>query len=167
MPRNSVAAIILVTLLLSSICLGQVATGTPPFGSFGGGPLDTVNLGNLNVHFAIPIMHKPGRGIPFTYDLSYDNAVWYPTGVSGSQVWTPVYNWGWRAVTEMAFGYISDTIFTLRCPGTGIHDGLFYTTASNFQYHDPYGATHRFPGIAKDYSDCPNPIMQDVNSFAS
>ena len=51
--------------LLASLGVAQVATGTPPYGSFGGGPFDTVNLGNLNVHFAIPVIHKAGRGMPF------------------------------------------------------------------------------------------------------
>ncbi|MGA7630598.1 MAG: hypothetical protein WCB11_07510, partial [Terriglobales bacterium] len=49
----------------TGVLSGQVATGTPPFGSFGGGPFDTVNLGNLNVHFAIPVLNKAGRGLPF------------------------------------------------------------------------------------------------------
>ena len=54
----------------------QVTTGAPPLGSFGGGP-DVINLANLNSHIAIPVLHKPGRGINFTYDLSYDTSVWY------------------------------------------------------------------------------------------
>lgn len=123
MPRN-VLAVFVVTLFFCGNCFSQVATGTPPFGSFGGGPFDTVNLGNLNIHLSVPIRHKAGRGIPFSYDLNYDNSVWYPAGVSGSQVWTPVYNWGWRAVTEMAVGYMSYSSFSGICPGTGIHDGL-------------------------------------------
>jgi len=47
----------------------QVQTGTSPFGSFGGGP-DVVNLGNLNSHLVIPVVHKPGRGTNFNYDLA-------------------------------------------------------------------------------------------------
>ncbi len=43
----------------------QVTTGTPPFGSFGGGP-DVVNLANLNAHWTVPVVHKPGRGTNFT-----------------------------------------------------------------------------------------------------
>jgi hypothetical protein len=38
-------SLILLTVRISS---AQVATGTPPFGSFGGGP-DVVNLANLNL----------------------------------------------------------------------------------------------------------------------
>lgn len=44
--------------------LAQVATGLPPFGSFGGGPFDTVNLADLDVHLQIPIVNKPGSGLP-------------------------------------------------------------------------------------------------------
>jgi hypothetical protein len=76
---------------------GQPATGLPPFGSFGGGPFDVVNNGNLNVHFGIPIVNKAGRGMPFQYTLTYDSSVWYPAGA-----WVPVTNWGWGAVTAVA-----------------------------------------------------------------
>lgn len=68
--------LILIMILLSRVVSAQVSTGTPASGSFGGGPFDTVNLGNLNVHFAIPVVHKAGRGMAFTYDLSYDSSVW-------------------------------------------------------------------------------------------
>lgn len=87
-------------LLGTGNAFGQVATGTPPFGSFGGGPFDTVNLGNLNVHFAIPVLHKAGRGMPFTYDLNYDSSVWTPTSVNGVMTWVPDSNFGWRGSTE-------------------------------------------------------------------
>jgi len=58
--------------------VGQVATGTPAFGSFGGGPFDTVNLGNLNVHFTVPMINKAGRGTTFNYNMAYDSSVWAP-----------------------------------------------------------------------------------------
>src|SRR5438445_1371551 len=82
---------------------GQVATGMPAFARFGGGPFDIVNLGNLNVHFTIPIVHKAGRGTPFTYDLSYDSSVWYPSGGT----WAHDPNWGWRGVAEAAAGLVT------------------------------------------------------------
>ena len=69
---------------LAPASFAQVATGTPPFGSFGGAP-DVVNLANLNDHHTIPIIHKAGRGTDFTYGLSYDSSVWYPVGVSPNQ----------------------------------------------------------------------------------
>jgi hypothetical protein len=67
-----------VVLLGAAIASGQVATGMPPFGTLGGGPFDIVNLGNLNVHFAIPVLNKAGRGAPFSYSLGYDSSIWFP-----------------------------------------------------------------------------------------
>src|SRR5678815_407923 len=100
--RHSVScsAFVLVLVLTSGVAVAQLATGTPRFGSFGGGPFDTVDLADLNVHFEIPVVSKAGRGMPFTYSLSYDSTVWYPVGVSGNQNWQPVLNWGWRGSTE-------------------------------------------------------------------
>jgi hypothetical protein len=62
------------------------ATGTPPFGSFGGGP-DVINLANLNSHITVPVLNKPGRGTNFTYDLSYDSSVWYPVTSGSTTTW--------------------------------------------------------------------------------
>jgi len=87
--RAGVLAFSFCCLFLNGLALGQVVTGTPKFGSFGGGPFDTVNLGNNNVHFAISVMNKAGRGLPFTYDLNYDSSIWYPVGAIGNQFWTP------------------------------------------------------------------------------
>src|SRR5207249_4223420 len=81
-------------------------TGTPPFGSYSGGP-DIINLANLNAHLTIPILSKPGRGIPFSYNLAYDSSVWFPVGSSGGQSWQPVLNFGWAGLTQVAVGYIS------------------------------------------------------------
>ena len=96
--------------ILTSVCCfstrAQVTTGTPPFGTFGGGP-DVINLANLNSHITVPVLHKAGRGLPFAYDLSYDTAVWYPTSLSGTLTWQPVYNWGWRGQSEANTGYVS------------------------------------------------------------
>src|ERR1700676_2299881 len=97
-------------IVLSSFASAQVATGTPQYGSFGGGPFDTVNLGNLNVHFAIPVLHKAGRGMPFTYDLSYDSSIWTPVTSNNVTQWQPVANWGWRGATEVATGYVSSDV---------------------------------------------------------
>jgi len=142
MRRNSLIALIVVTSLLTGTCLSQVASGTPPFGSFGGGPFDTAHLGNLNVHFSIPVVHKAGRGMPFTYGLSYDTSVWYPVGVSGSQTWTPVTTWGWRGVTEAAAGYVTYTSGQTKC----VDGGTWYwgTRYTGYAYHDPSGTVHHF-----------------------
>src|SRR5436853_6453042 len=55
------------TLLLAHAALSwQVSYGLQPFGSFSGGPFDIVNNQDLNVHFAIPVLNKAGRGLPST-----------------------------------------------------------------------------------------------------
>ena len=70
-------------IFLASLCHAQVDTGTPAYGSFGGGPFDAINLGNLNSHFAVPMVSKPGRKMGFSYAMAYDSSVWVPTGVPG------------------------------------------------------------------------------------
>ncbi len=68
MIRRAFLLLVLLTvpLFVASPASAQVATGTPPFGSFSGGP-DIVNLGNLNGHLTVHAMKKPGRGTNFTY----------------------------------------------------------------------------------------------------
>jgi len=134
---------ILVTLALATLPApllaqpAQPATGLPPFGSFSGGTFDTVNNGNLNVHFQIPIVNKAGRGTPFAYTLTYDSSVWYPTG----GVWMPVYNWGWKAATAVALtGSVSYGSSPQSCLGTN------FTVYAGWGYYDPYGVAHYFPG---------------------
>jgi RHS repeat-associated protein len=128
--------------LLSIYCgvaFAQVTTGTPPFGSFGGGPVDTINLANLNGHISIPVANKSGRGLPFTYNLGYDTSVWYPVGSSGSQTWQPVQNFGWISQTEGGAGYLAFTNFDY-CYG-----GYCTDITNNYYYHDPFGIPHSFP----------------------
>ncbi len=74
------APILLGMLAFAAVCsLAQPpATGLPPFGSFGGGPFDIVNSANLNVHFVVPVFGRPGRGLPLSYNLSYDSLIWEP-----------------------------------------------------------------------------------------
>jgi RHS repeat-associated protein len=140
--RSLLALVALV--LVASVASGQVKTGTPPFGSFGGGP-DMINLANLNSHISIPVLHRPGRGLNFTYDLSYDSSVWYP--VAGT--WQPVQSWGWRAATEAATGYISDSgTITGTCNPSGHAEIPGRITVSNWVYHDPFGISHSFSGSA-------------------
>src|SRR3984885_1432892 len=127
---------------------GTVATGTPAFGSFGGSPFDTVNLGNLNVHLTIPVLHKAGRGIPFSYDLSYDTSIWTTVTSNGITQWQPVDYWGWRAVTEVVSGWVSWSFTQTDCPPSGREKGGTESIWSNWIYHDRFGVAHHFPGVA-------------------
>lgn len=143
-------------VLLAATAVAQVSTGTPPLGSFSSGS-DVINLGNLNVHFAVPVISKPGRGTPFDYILSFDSSIWTPVTSSGVKSWQPTTNWGWRAITEASTGYISRQRVTVQCV---IDDGTEYIPPRppryanfpqyiNYQYHDPFGITHAgFTNIA-------------------
>src|SRR5215468_646255 len=112
---------VIVFFLSATSSHAQVTTGTPAFGSFAGGP-DIINLGNNNGHLPISVLHRLGRGgFNFTYDLSYDTSVWYPVGASGSQTWQFVTNWGWRGQTEVATGYISQSVSTIICHYTNVN----------------------------------------------
>ena len=155
---------IYVVLLLSSVvsrCLAQVQTGTPPFGTFGGGP-DVIDLGNLNVHVPVPMVHRAGRGTDFTYDLSYDNSIWYPVTSGSTKSWVNVPNWGWRAVTEVALGYISYTQTgpVSTCSGQGQK-----MTYSNWTYHDTVGVAHWFGAGAVSTVTMGSAACQSMTGF--
>ena len=69
--------------LFDAAATSQPVTGLPPFGSFSGGPFDTVNNANLNVHFEVPVFSRAGRGLSFSYSL---------------------WRWGQRPLARRAFG---------------------------------------------------------------
>jgi hypothetical protein len=124
----------------------QVVTGTPAFGSFGGGPFDTVNLGNLNVHLAIPVLNKAGRGMPFTYTLSYDSSAWTPVTTSGVTQWQPSVQWGWTAQTAVTTGYITYNYALMFPNPCGTDANGYGYSGTNYVYYDPFGGVHRFNG---------------------
>lgn len=142
-PRCSWFVLSAILLLpLASLC--QVSTGAQPMGSFSSGP-DFINLGNLNMHFDLPVFAKPGRGMPFTYTLSFDSSVWSPVTVSGVKSWQPAQNWNWRGVTEVATGYISYVQTTVRCQISQFPLRFAnFLFRSNYQYHDQFGVIHSF-----------------------
>jgi RHS repeat-associated protein len=136
------------SLACGSSTFSQVPTGTPPYGSYGGGP-DVINLANLNSHISVPVLNKNGRGMPFYYNISYDSSVFYPSGTVGAQNWQPVLNWGWRGDTEATTGFVSYNTVMTTCysPPKHIASGTKIVT-SLFAYHDPFGVTHSFLGEA-------------------
>src|SRR2546425_5234397 len=143
-PRHLRTALLAgLAVAISGTSRAQVKTGTPPFGSFSGGP-DIINNANLNVHIAVPVRVKVGRGMPFSYALSYDTSVWYPVG----SVWNPVSNWGWRGVTGVVLGYISYSSHqgTWHCSYGGGSD-YSYMEYDNWMYQDTFGAPHYFYGF--------------------
>jgi hypothetical protein len=140
--RTTIYALLL--LLSANVGISQVATGIYTYGTYDNQGFDTINVGNLNVHFAMPVLHKSGRGAPFTYDLGYDSSVWVPVDTSGTTVWVPAQNWGWQGSTEMAAGYITEVKGTTVCQRTA---PIGYSTLTlEVVYHDQWGISHPFPG---------------------
>src|SRR5260370_14985468 len=152
-PTSRFTFLLLIVALAATSASAQVATGTSPFGSFGGGP-DVINLANLNAHITVPVLHKPGRGTNFTYDLSYDSSVWYPVTSGSTTTWQPVYNWGWRANTEVATGYLSYSVISQResCFDSYLKRTIYYyiNIGQSYAYHDAWGVRHPFLGTSSD-----------------
>ena len=140
---SGILSIVALIFVFAFPCLGQVQTGSPPLGSFSGGP-DVINLANLNVHLNIPIVNKPGRGIPFVYNLMYDSSVWSPAGGS----WNPAPNFGFSVQTTTVSGGPSYSVSVTYCysPPHHLESGT-RTVFSNFTFRDPFlGAVHSFAG---------------------
>ncbi len=131
-------------------------TGFPPFGSFDAGRFDTVNVGNLNANFAIPIVSTHGRGTPFSISLVYDALIWQNTGTA----WTPVTDrsgspiWGWKTIFPLG-----DTLFNHRTSSVSkrcsidYYDWITTETYNGYVYRDLAGTTHGFPVFWKEVTD--------------
>jgi RHS repeat-associated protein len=151
--------VVLFVVLASSLPIAQVAIGTPQFGSFGGGPFDTVNLGNLNVHFTVPILHKSGRGMSFAYNVSYDSSIWQPVTSNGTTSWTNMTDttWGWTFSMPRgghgSYKFLSQS--TGYCYNGHIISGTQITyTYANWAYYDGFGTPHPFAGTSFVSSGC-------------
>src|ERR1019366_8718992 len=102
-------------------------------------------LGNLNVHLAIPVVHKAGRGMPLDYSLSYDGSVWSPATVNGVNQWQPAFNWGWTAQSAVRTGYLTYWIYHHNCDDLSGHQSTEY---KGWTYYDAWGIVHSFgPGL--------------------
>jgi RHS repeat-associated protein len=171
------------TLLLIALALltqlpvaAQNSLGVPPFGSFSGGGLDTINNQNLNVYFTIPIVSSPGRGMPLNLSLNYNSLIYVPYNNGTTTSWTPVVDangnptWGW--VKDFAGGqatYHSTTV-TIRCfPSDGSPSFITtHTTYQGFNYVDVMGTKHYFPSISyTDDSNCSGNVIGTTAAYSS
>jgi hypothetical protein len=148
--RNARVLVLAISLVLACIpALAQVATGTPPFGSFAGGP-DVINLGNLNANWTIPILNKTGRGMNFVYNVVYDSSVWYPVTSGSTTSWQPVANWGWQGLSAAATNAVSASysvalIETSQCDYPNSGSSYYVYLFSNVAYVDNHGTSHSIP----------------------
>ncbi len=157
MNRKLVALLSFVGLMLllgmPTMEAQQPVTGVPPLATVSGGPFDEVNLANLDVHFTIPIFSRPGKGMPFYFNLAYDGLVWSPTDSNGNPNWTPVSNWGWSDQTNAVTGAITYALAVYNWVNPdGIHCARW--TYTSFRYLDTSGTAHTFSGnVTKIYPD--------------
>jgi len=146
MSTNSkmrILVLCLLPLLSSNQARSQATVGVPAFNSFGGGP-DVINLSNLNVHLAIPILQKKGRMTDFSYALAYDTSVWYPAASGSTTTWTSVASFGWTAETQAykGTGSINFGQGNIKCFQG--QQWWIQGTMSNFSYWDSFGTHHHF-----------------------
>jgi hypothetical protein len=149
MFTRTLTYLIIVLFLASPAAFPQtVALGTPPFGSFSGGPFDTVNNANLNVSFQVPIINKAGRGQNLNYTLSYDSSIWTPATSSGVTSWTPttLTTWGWTAAANAPAAVIGSVLFqTTQNQCYGNNSWYYWTIYTGYEYDEPNGTPHPTP----------------------
>jgi RHS repeat-associated protein len=143
----------------------QVATGTPAFGSFGGGP-DIVNLGNLNVHLGIPVVNRDGRQLAFGYTLTYDTSVFYPVTSGSTKTWQPVNYWGWGVQTAVTTGFVSYYDLTTDCYTSGSITGT-QNVYSQWTFTDQFGVTHPFAGSSEFQTGTCGNTATGMNALAT
>jgi len=161
MFRKLAKAAALATVLISCAVSAQtVGTGVYPFASFDSPGFDSINLGNLNTRFSIPIVQKTGRGLPFNYALQYDGLIWTPVTNGSTKTWVPNPNWGFTGATNAgAFaGYLTHSFGSQPCtPGSGgggpqplespelaLVGTSTESVSSNYVFHDAAGENHPF-----------------------
>src|SRR5207302_7557161 len=135
--ENRMWLTIVLVLVTTGSGFPQVLTGTPPFQSFGGGP-DVINLGNLNVHYSMPIFGRAGRGIPFSYALAYDSSVWKNAGTT----WLPVGAWGLTRDVSAQVGFVNVSVSTHPCRDLDTGQWTYYNTYLYGTYVDWGGTAH-------------------------
>jgi len=142
------ACALVFSLSVSSLAAAQnLGTGLYAFSSFDNRGFDSVNLGNLNTHFEIPIVAKQGRGLNFDYSIVYDGLMWSTALSGGTQYWQPRDNWGFYGqLLGGSTGFLSYSQLSVPCPRPPNYSGPVPNGIDliNYVYHDPFGRSHRF-----------------------
>jgi hypothetical protein len=146
---------------------GQVPTGIPPFGTFNHDAIDTINVGNLNIHFQFPVFAKKGRGLDFRADFMHDNSMYQQIEVGNTiNYYWSVTPWatGWSLAAPLTDVLQYNTNVQLTCNyGGQLHNLGVY---SNFVYIDSNHTPHVFNNAAIGYpSQCYTP--QTVTAYPS
>ena len=145
---RTLATGLLLSLLCACVAAQGPATGYPVYGSFENGSFDSTNLQDLNTFFQIPIVASAGRGVNFSFAITYNSAMWTNSGYLGA--WSPatiqaIPNWGWRLNPSLGnfVYYTNDT----GCWYDHETEWGSYTNYSDFAWWDTQGTYHTFNGI--------------------
>lgn len=156
MNRTGLLLLLACAFCFASTVNAQVQTGTPPFGTFGGGS-DVINLANLNAHLTIPVLYKAGRGLPFVFDLTQDSSVWYPVMSGSTGSWQPVTGWGWNQSAANIGSITNKTTISqgklVVCNDSGFEARDTTTTYSQWTYTDGFHTSHVFPFVTDVVKD--------------
>ena len=101
-----------------------------------------MDLANLNINFAIPVIGKAGRGLPLSYSLRYDSSIW---GAVGGQWYLALTDMGWRGIAEALTGFAGDSAVTGGCYINSY--GYSYNIYGPRTYTEPNGTTHYFSSV--------------------
>lgn len=145
---------LLIAILLfgtTAPCFGQALA---PFAAVTSGP-DQINLGTLDIHFTQPLADKPGRGLPLTYNLGWDNSVWMPSGGA----WVPRTNFGFTGggLTGggvAAWNGVLTYSYTSGCQTYPYVGTICWSSSSNYVYTDANGTAHGFTYWEECSSGC-------------
>src|SRR5437773_6433655 len=99
--------------------------------------LGAITADTLNIHLSVPVIKKTGIGLPFSYDLVFNNNFWTP---NGSQ-WSPggEIAFGWSQMGAFRSGVLTGSRGEL-CADNVHHDKIYN------QFVDPRGIAHPIPG---------------------
>lgn len=110
-----------------------------PFSTLTNGPIDSINLANLNINLSVPIMNKAGRGLPFGFLYTYDGAIYTNNGFA----WVPTSSsWGWSPQLSASTGYLTYTVSEVPCSYQDTNSYSFQY--SQWAFVDGNGTSHPF-----------------------
>src|SRR5258708_9222523 len=160
--RKGVLYLFCLTLLAPLAALSQSGpdTGFPAFGTFNRDAIDTINVGNLNIHLEMPMFSKKGRGLDFSSKISFDNTPYRPIppscqGCNSADNWQGIPTWVVGGVSGMgSLTYMTrsngtrDPVCYLGGQGT---PQTLYTIYYGFAYADESNTVHSFGGLQVGY----------------
>src|SRR6266478_4947825 len=133
-------------ILLASVALSVSAasaygqtqqTGLPQFGSLESSSFDAINHQNLNVGFSIPIVSNPGRGMPYSFGITYNSLIWVLNGSGSTWTWQLLGSgWNYKSLTgQTSYSFTWDMDCYL-----GTREDIY----SNYSYTESNGTVHPF-----------------------